>query len=66
MNQDVTVCKGFDAGKDGQSKIPQFFAQGSDAVNKPPVNLAANSSMKAKSSDEATLELQKKNRLVLV
>ena len=25
VNLDVRVCKGFNAGKDGQSKVPQFF-----------------------------------------
>ena len=60
MNLDVIVCKGFNVGKNGQSKIPQFFAQGSDAVNKPPVNATASASMKAKSSPEATPRLQKK------
>ena len=58
VNLDVTVCKGFNAGKDGQSKIPQFFAQGSDAVNKPPVNVAAMSSMKSKLAPSTTPEIQ--------
>ena len=58
MNPDVTICRGFNAGKDGQSKVPQFFAWGSDAVNKTPVNMAATSSMKPKSVAKTIPEIQ--------
>ena len=58
VNPDVTTCRGFNAGKDGQSKIPQFFAWGSDAVNKTPVNVAATSSMRPKSVPKTTPEIQ--------
>ena len=58
VNPDVIVCRGFNAEKDGQSKIPQFFAWGSDAVNKTPVNVAATSSMRPKSVPKTTPEIQ--------
>ena len=47
MNPDVTISRGFNAGKDGQSKIPQFFAWGSDTVKQKPANVAATPSMEA-------------------
>ena len=58
VNPDVTVCRGFNARKDGQSKIPQFFAWGSDPVNKTPINVAATSSMKPKFVPKTTAEIQ--------